>query len=268
MSNEGMTRTSPTRATAGDGHTNDADEANKRPSMPQRLIWGMVLVWPVAVVASLVWNVLQVKQNTLETARIQARVAYDKDIIYRRWNAEYGGVYVLVSEGTQPNPNLSDTAERDITTPSGKQLTLINPAYMTRQVHELAKKEFGVHGHITSLIPIRSENSADPWETEALRAFELGETEISSVEAMQGREYMRLMRPLLTEKGCLACHARQGYQEGEIRGGISVSIPMDPLRSVGRKQMFALIMGHGLLWLMGLVVIISGEHRRRRSKRR
>jgi len=134
-------------------------------------------------------------------------------------------------------------------------------------VHELAVEEYGVRGHITSLNPIRPENAPDPWETGALQAFERGETEISSVEEMEGEEYMRLMRPLITEKGCLKCHAAQGYQEGDIRGGISVSIPVEPLWTVARMQVFTLAGGHAMLWLMGLGGIVLGTQRLRRSER-
>ncbi|MDY7039041.1 MAG: DUF3365 domain-containing protein [Thermodesulfobacteriota bacterium] len=115
---------------------------------------------------------------------------------------------------TQPNPYLSHLEERVIATPSCKRLTLINPAYMTRQVYRLAEVEYGIHGHITSLNPIRPENGPDLWESKALRTFERGETVISLVEEMEGEEYMRLMRPLVTEKGCLKCHTAQGYREG------------------------------------------------------
>jgi len=216
--------------------------------------------------ASLVWNVIQVKQNTLEAARIQARAAFEKDVIYRRWNAGHGGVYVPVSEETQPNPYLINIPERDITMPSGRQLTLMNPAFMTRQVHELAEEEYGVRGHITSLNPIRPENASDPWETEALRAFEDGETEISSVEEMDGEGYMRLMRPLITEKGCLKCHAAQGYQAGDIRGGIRVSVPMEPLLTISRMHVLTLALGHVLLWLVGLGGIVLGTRRLMRSE--
>jgi len=33
------------------------------------------------------------------------------------------------------------------------------------------------------------------------------------------------MAPLKTEKECLPCHAEHGYREGDIRGGISVTLP-------------------------------------------
>ncbi len=246
---------------------NNPEKSRARFPQWERYAWVLAVVWTVVVAASLVWNVVQVRHNTLEAARIQARVAHGKDVIYRRWNAGYGGVYVPVTEVTKPNPYLSDLPERDITTPSGKLLTLMNPAYMTRQVHELAEEEYGVRGHITSLKPIRPENAPDPWETEALQAFECGETEISSVEEMEGEEYMRLMRPLITEKGCLKCHAAQGYQEGDIRGGISVSIPVEPLWTVARMQVFTLAGGHAMLWLMGLGGIVLGTQRLRRNER-
>ena len=246
---------------------NDSEKSRARFPQWERYAWVLAVMWTVVVAASLVWNVVRVRHNTLEAARIQARVAHGKDVIYRRWNAGHAGVYVQVTEVTKPNPYLSDMPERDITTPSGKLLTLVNPAYMTRQVHELAEGEYGVRGHITSLNLIRPENAPDLWETEALQAFERGETEISSVKKMEGEEYIRLMRPLITEKGCLKCHAAQGFQEGDIRGGISVSIPMEPLWAVARMQVLTLTGGHAMLWLMGLVGLALGTQRLRRSER-
>jgi signal transduction histidine kinase len=229
----------------------------------------LIVVWSVIVFTSLAWNRSQQKQSTLSTARIQARVAHQKDVTYRHWNAVHGGVYVPVSGETISNPYLS-TPERDITTPSGLPLTLVNPAYMTRQVHELAEKAYGIYGHITSLNPIRADNAPDPWESEALKAFESGTEEVSSIEEMGGKAYMRLMRPLLTETSCLKCHSAQGYKAGDVRGGISVSIPMAPLWAVERSRMLTLSLAHGLIWLIGLLGIGVGTRRlgHQMSKRR
>jgi len=245
---------------------NDSEKIRVRSRGFKRYIWVLTVVWTVVAVASLVWSVIQARQNTLEAARIQARAAFEKDVIYRRWNSEHGGVYASVTEETQPNPYLN-VSERNVMTPLGKPLTLINPAYMTRQVHELAEKKYGVRGHITSLNPIRPQNVSDPWETEALQAFEQGKIEGSSIEKIEGKEYMRLMRPLITEKGCLKCHAAQGYKRGDIRGGISVSVPMEPLWAILRMHLFTLVLGHVLLWLMGLAGIVMGTQRLRRSER-
>lgn len=75
--------------------------------------------------------------------------------------------------------------------------------------------------------PIRPENAADAWERTALQQFEQGVKEVSSLERMDERNYLRVMRPLMVIKGCLPCHAAQGYQVGEVRGGLSISVPME-----------------------------------------
>lgn len=222
--------------------------------------FGLAGLWFLFIGLSLLWNFNHEKAATLAAARIQAKTALEKDVLYRRWNASHGGVYVPVTDRTQPNPYLH-TPERDIETLSGKKLTKMNPAYMTRQVHELSRKERGVKGHITSLNPIRPANAPDKWEAEALTAFEKGVEEVSSVEEMEGKSYMRLMRPFVTEKECLTCHAKQGYQFGDLRGGISVSVPLAPLMAIERSTILRLSLWHGLFLLAGFLGIGFGMHR-------
>lgn len=217
----------------------------------------LITAWSGILLVSIVWNVYHQRQEILAMACVHARIAHQKDVTYRRWNAEHGGVYVPVTKETPSNPYL-DVPERDITTPSGRLLTLMNPAYMTRQVHEMAEETFGSHAHITSLKPIRPANAADAWESEALKAFERGAEEVSEVVDFHGEPHMRLMRPLITEEGCLKCHSHQGYKLGDIRGGISISLPMAPLWATWRSEMVAILVGHVLIWLIGLVGIVLG----------
>ncbi len=238
----------------------ESGNSEPRPIGLRGYLVGLLVVWTVFVGTVLLWSLLHQGYETLKTARHQARAAFEKDLVYRRWVASHGGVYVPASEQTPPNPYLSHVEERDITTPSGRHLTLMNPAYMTRQVHELGAEQYGLRGHITSLNPIRPENAADLWEKETLESFGQGVTEVSSVEQTDGQSYMRLMRPLVTEEGCLKCHAGQGYKLGDIRGGISVSVPMEPLRAIGRNHTVALTLGYVLLWLLGLSGIGIGAY--------
>ncbi|MBL8480708.1 MAG: DUF3365 domain-containing protein, partial [Rhodocyclaceae bacterium] len=93
--------------------------------------------------------------------------------LMRDWNALHGGVYVPVTESNPPNPYLK-IAERDLTTTDGRTLTLVNPAYMTRQIGELAERAEGIQLHITSRKPVRPGNEPDSWEAEALDSFEHG----------------------------------------------------------------------------------------------
>ncbi len=223
--------------------------------LTKNFAWGIALVWTIVIAILVVWNYGQLRDNVFQAAVIQARASFEKDVLYRRWNSMHGGVYVPVTDTTLPNPYL-EVPIRDITLPSGDLYTMINPAFMTRQVHELGKETANIYGHITSLIPIRPENAADPWETTALLAFEEGETEVSSIEIFEGEEYLRFMRPLITEQSCLKCHAKQGYQEGDIRGGISTAIAMEPFYNIALKQIQGLFTIHLSLWFIGLVSIV------------
>jgi PAS domain S-box-containing protein len=216
--------------------------------------WALALLWTGCIAVSLLWNLYEQREKILETARNSAQITFENDVLYRRWVAKQGGVYVPASEHTPPNPYLN-VPDRDITTSSGLSLTLVNPAYMARQVNQMAAEIHGSQGHITSLNPIRPENGPDPWEAAALKSFERGVKEVSSVERIADEEYMRLMRPFVAEKACLKCHASQGYKEGDIRGGISVSIPMAPLWAIERPFIKKISLAHLLLWIVGIAGI-------------
>ena len=215
-----------------------------------RIFLIVALFWTILIVALATLNYRQFYNNAIMIVKASARDAYNKDLVYRRWATLHGGVYVPVTGYTPPNPYLQNITERDIQTPSGKGLTLVNPAYMTRQVHELGLQQYGLQGHITSLKPIRPENSADDWETKALKAFEQGASEMASRAIMKGIEYYRFMKPMMTEKGCLKCHSFQGYQVGDIRGGISVSIPWEPIQKQLSAHILFVFLTYGSIWLI------------------
>jgi diguanylate cyclase (GGDEF)-like protein/PAS domain S-box-containing protein len=219
------------------------------------------LLWTVLIGAFLFWDLTQHRSETANLALQQATMAFEKDLLARRWATRHGGVYVPVTPATPPNPHLSHLPERDITTPSGKRLTLLNPAYVTRQLHELQSGFSGVRGHLTSLKPINPGNAPDAWETGALKAFENGVPEVHAITTLDGRPQLRLMRPLKTEEGCLKCHASQGHKIGDIRGGISVAVPLEPFLVSRREDDRRRVMIYGATWLAVLVMMVMVTRR-------
>lgn len=207
---------------------------------------------------SLYINISNELRTAHEFAKIEGNASYNKDLVYRRWAAGHGGVYVPISEQTPPNENLSHIPERDIVTQSGKRLTLVNPAYMTRQVHEICAEQYGVKGHITSLNPIRIQNTPDEWEKKALKEFEQGANEFSEIVEMDDEPYLRYMGAMIAEQSCLKCHDKQGYKVGDVRGGISVSVPMSKYYSIANKNIKLLISAYVLLYSGILIIILFG----------
>jgi len=232
----------------------------------RRLAFLLLLLWTATLAASLLWNLQALRRGLRALGEEKARNVYRLHVLYRQWAALHGGVYAPVTDATQPNPHL-DVPERDITTPSGRELTLINPAYMTRQVFALQEEVFGVRQHLASLDPLAKANRADAWESRALEAFERGEEEFLELFTGPDGDHVRLMRPLRMEPGCLQCHAEQGYKVGDVRGGISVSVPLAPLQVAASSELRSIWYGHLGVWLAGCCGIVGGWLALRRRDR-
>lgn len=243
-------------------------ERNHHPTPSKIYTFAVIaaLLWTVALIALFSWNVASEKDQTENLAIYQARAFFQGIVTTRYWNAAHGGVYVPITEKTQPNPYLDDPG-RDVMTTNGLALTKINPAYMTRQIGELTSKRNFVRFHITSTNPIRPANAPDPWERGALETFSSRSAEyFEFTDAEDGTSAFRYMAPLMAEKPCLKCHAKQGYKEGDLRGGISVTIKADPFVTNERNQIAYLATAYVAIWFFGLQGIGLGMIRLKKEE--
>ena len=208
-------------ATSLDEHK-DQYQSLRRYTVIVTVIWTIIIVW------SLTWNVLREHEDTRELAVMEARVHFNKDQAVRLWTASHGGVYVTPTEKTPPNPYLAFLPDRDVITESGKPLTLINPAYMMKQLMGFYAELHSVEGRLTSLKVLNPLNEPDEWERSALIGFEGGLEEAIDFTEHKGEKYLRFMRPMMTEDKCLKCHGFQGYKVGDVRGGLGVMLPLKP----------------------------------------
>jgi two-component system sensor histidine kinase/response regulator len=237
----------------------------EQPLFQETNIVHALILWTLIIGGLAGFHIHYQYKHTVEMARMRAIESFNKDVAYRRWAAMHGGVYVPITEQTPPNPYLADFQARDVTTSAGQKLTLVNPAYMTRQVHELSNELFDVKSHLTSLNPLRPANAPDAWENAALKRFESGEAEVLSVEGSGDSEVLRFMRPLHVAGSCLACHAKQGYKVGDVRGGISVSIPMGPFWALTRDQIITTSSIYLVIWLVVSLGIFRSLNRLKRQ---
>ncbi|MCK5685784.1 DUF3365 domain-containing protein, partial [bacterium] len=207
--------------------------------------------WTLIILILIGIGALEVRRAQHDMVRKEARANYNKDKSIRLWSVMHGGVYVPITNDTPANPFLSHVKERDIGTDTGKKLTLMNPAYMLRQTMDKYETIYGVHGHITSLKYFREETAPDEWEKTALNAFQSGVIEIEEFTALNGEPYYRFMAPMFTEANCLKCHGHQGYEIGDVRGGVSISIPLKQYRTNRNRQILMISCSLVLLWVIG-----------------
>lgn len=221
----------------------------------------ILFIWLVVVGVALGWNIHEQRSSKQNLALQTARAFFEQVVITRSWNAGHGGVYVPVQGDVLPNEYLK-TPNRDLTFNEQLTLTKINPAYMTRQIAEIAKRsEGGIQFHITSLKPIRPQNEAAEWEKDWLLSFEEGAKEQSRFYKAGEKSFFRYMAPLKVGKACLKCHESQGYSEGDIRGGISVTLP-----NFSKDIDLWLLVGYGIAATLGVCLILLGGRRLRRQQ--
>ena len=216
----------------------------------QRRWWVLLfLLWGIAVWMALATHIADIRSQSIRIATEGARNMFRMVVLTRSWNSSHGGVYVPVTPQTQPNPYL-DVKRRDVTTTDGQALTLVNPAYMTRMIAEMAESDSGSIFRLTSLRPVRPQNAPDDWERAALLSFENGNKETVGVTQAGTSGQLRYMAPLQVQQSCMSCHARQGYKVGDIRGGISVSQRYAPIEAATHAGVEQAQLTYGSVFLL------------------
>lgn len=169
------------------------------------------------------------KENSIELLNMsieqEAQAHFNNMVDTRKWNASHGGVFIKEHDGIKPNPYLLNNI---LTTDSNETLIKINPAWMTRQISEIANSDNDYYYKITSLNPINPNNVADDFEKEALEYFEKNRESKYYYKMSQEEKTLSkfdFMGSLKVTPKCMSCHEYQGYKVGDIRGGLRVSIP-------------------------------------------
>ncbi len=212
--------------------------------------------WTILIFVFCGWNINKDYNSEYGSAVSIALNNYEKDILYRHWVTTIGDLYMVTPDLNEDKKTGRPAARSRVASPQ-QHLTRLTASYMTRQIQEMGTASHGVKGHLTSLKPLRTQNTPDLWEQRALLYFEKGLSEYSSLETMDGVSYLRFMRPLKTEKTCLECHAHQGYRVGDIRGGLSISVPWAPHKVRIKENIIMELTGHGCVWLLGILAMIS-----------
>lgn len=194
-------------------------------SLSLKFVIGTAVVLTIAMSLSTYLIIKKDRKLIIEQLDMQAKTLFTQIVLTRRWIADHGGIFVEKVPWEKPNPYLSEAEMEDI---SGKKYIKESPAMVTKELSEYAKKSGDFWFNITSLKLINPNNTPDEFERAALMEFESTRIKESSKVEKIGRSYFyRYIAPLYVEKSCLKCHGHQGYKIGDVRGAISVSIPMD-----------------------------------------
>jgi len=163
---------------------------------------------------------------------------YQQILLTRQWASDHNGLFVLERRGVKANPYLQLPIVKDT---AGRTYYMRNPAMITRELSQYSKRDGLGHFRVTSLNPINPVNIPDNFEKNALLLFEKGTEEITVVNDSEFGRVVRFIAPLKVTESCLNCHARHGYKYGDIRGGLSITIPINWADNLIRRNSHSLI---------------------------
>lgn len=227
-----------------------------RISLSLKFVIGIAAALTIAMGVSLFF--ISKKHELLITQQVdlQAKVLFKQVVLTRKWIADHGGVFVW-APGKEPSRYLSESM---ITDTHGRKYVKESPAMVTKELSKYAREDAAFWFHITSLKLINPENAPDEFEKTALMEFETRRiNESSRVEKIGSSYFYRYIAPLYVEQACLKCHSHQGYKVGDVRGAISVVVPMDiafsMIRSGRRDMVLASIVSISILMLVLYLMI-------------
>ncbi|XOF34812.1 MAG: DUF3365 domain-containing protein [Candidatus Electrothrix sp. YB6] len=183
-------------------------------------------------------------QLRMYAARQEAGAVADQIVAFRSWVAQSGMVWVrkLV-------PGYEDFLVQN-SSAHGSTFYGKNPALATRELSVLARKEASrATFRVTSDDYRYQGNAPDDFEASAIKAFKQ-DGKLDFAERYENGTY-RYARPLLVRQECLKCHGDPkdappevlekygtekafGYKVGQVRGIISVTLPVTGIKEVLR----------------------------------
>ncbi len=173
------------------------------------------------------------QQQVMGRVETEAKSVLTSMVLVREWAANYGGVWT-----DQPG---------DVYLHEQGGFYRKTPAMITKEISTLSDSKDFYRFHITSLNLTNPENAPLPSEKDMLYDFLKGHPDFGQVELLDGERVYHYMLPLEAQQSCLECHGGQGYQVGDLRGGLSIFLPMATVDRSLTLNRWLLILSAGLL---------------------
>lgn len=224
----------------------------------------LLCAWTATMGGIAIWYVHDRSLVLSDMAYIYASACHDGDAIYRRWRATHHGVCITFVPGDS-SPESSTPATDHFNTPSQCETDTTDDSVTRGVADEPAGKTDLLQPHITSLKLTNPDNAPDAWEQTVLHSFENGATESHTIVEHNGSHSIRLMRPLYYDKYCARCHQYQGYELGDVRGGVTITVPIDSLWHAESRHASQATSAFAGIWLLGALAVAIGAKACRRS---
>ena len=221
----------------------------------------LYILWGIIILSLFLWNLGSNIEDTKDIAKAQAQAYLEKDLEFSNWASKLGGVYIPINKTTKADQYHLQSVDHKIIISNEDTLKFLNHTSMiVHNYFSKHKKSDNITDKIVSLKPISPENKPDEWELAALLELEKGIKTKSEFVKINNEEYLRIIHPFFLEEFCQQCHNTTEYKVGDIRGAISISLPMEKLWANSREdriRIIALYISLLFIGFFGIYTIIN-----------
>lgn len=182
------------------------------------------------------WIYAMQERQVMRQVETEAQSLLTSMVLMREWVANYGGIWT-----DQPG---------NVYLEEKNGFYRKTPAMVTKELSLLSEEKDFHRFHITSNNLKNPDNAPFASEEHMLTDFAQGHPVFGQIEEIDGKRVFHYMRPLYVKEPCLECHADQGYQVGDLRGGLSVFLPMDKVDSALAQNRWTLTFSAAIIILL------------------
>jgi PAS domain S-box-containing protein len=186
-----------------------------------------------------------------EIAETNARVVLQEKLAFRTWLTKQRSFLSSLSDSNNTLLKAEKTTIEPLPT---KNLNIsVNCLSFSSSCTEVQT----TYCKIVNLCSSKKENIPDNWERNAMLEFSNGTKEILEFTDINGECVLRLIQPLVIDESCLQCHLNKDFKVGSIGGGISITIPMQPVFDQTISSKIRIIALHISLIIVGFIGITT-----------
>jgi hypothetical protein len=196
-------------------------------------------VFVVLLVAMLVWELRNHKNEQLREFREAAKALYGQIMVEKLWYSRHKNVYIMGDN------------EHMTSVPSEAKYSKVDYATMASEMSEIANQHDKYNFHVIDLSNIASLGIND-WEVPAIQRIKEGSTEEYSFMKIGGKRYFRYIGPLYNHNTFLA----EGGNRGDFQKVVSLTIPTGVLDAVHRSKVKRTLISLTIIGLTSMIFII------------
>ena len=218
----------------------------------RNLILAATFFWVALIVISVSYFTNDHWQHARDTSKLFNLAILHKELAHLLGNMDNRQGYVQPMSASQEDNSYSSSINKPkIIASSNAFVPLANAVNIVRSVSRNELHGSGYTIHIAGIGSDNPKNRADLWEKNGLSQMTMGASDVSDLVYDGSDYYMRTMIPLTIRSSCLKCHAGQGDQLGDLRGGMSITVPINNIVPI-RSHIIKLMIWHLLILLTGL----------------